>query len=130
MEKLTSQNSSKSKTAKSRNANHKTPAEEKKPKRLSRKKGSSNRKVSPVEAKDKLQPELSQDLHVSVVSRNGHSEFGPKLSPLHSGFDLQGRARRMVKLVREQGYCTSDDIIKRLAKTMACHEAIASSRTR
>ncbi len=57
MAKLTSQNSSKSKTAKSRNANDKTTAEEKKPKSLSRKTGSSNGKVSPVEAKDKLQPE-------------------------------------------------------------------------
>src|SRR6201984_1177749 len=119
MEKLTSQNSSKSKTAKSRNANHKAHSEEKKPKSLSRKTGSSNRKVSPVEAKDKLPPELSPDLHISVVSTNGHAEFGSQLSPLDSGCDLQERVRDMVKLAKEQGYVTYDDINEALPENMA-----------
>src|ERR1700747_702269 len=118
MEKLTSQNSSKSKTAKSRNANHKAHSEEKKPKSLSRKTGSSNRKVSPVEAKDKLPPELSPDLHISVVSTNGHAEFGSQLSPLDSGCDLQERVRDMVKLAKEQGYVTYDDINEALPESM------------
>src|ERR1700726_4559856 len=119
MAKLTSQNSSKSKTAKSSNANDQITAEEKKPKSLSRKTGSSNRKVSPVETKDKLQAEPSPDLHISVVSMNGHSEFGSKLAPLDSGFDLQERVRDMVKLAKEQGYVTYDDINEALPENMA-----------
>src|SRR6202030_2735354 len=124
MAKLTSQNSSKSKTAKSSNANDQITAEEKKPKSLSRKTGSSNRKVSPVETKDKLQAEPSPDLHISVVSMNGHSEFGSKLAPLDSGFDLQERVRDMVKLAKEQGYVTYDDINEALPENMADPEAM------
>src|SRR6202047_5028095 len=124
MAKLTSQNSSKSKTAKSSNANDQITAEEKKPKSLSRKTGSSNKKISPVEAKDKLQPEPSPDLHISVVSMNGHSELGSKLSPLDSGFDLQERVRDMVKLAKEQGYVTYDDINEALPENMADPEEL------
>jgi len=130
MAKLTSQNSSKSKTAKSSNANEQITAEEKKPKSLSRKTGSSNRKVSPVETKDKLQAEPSPDLHISVVSMNGHSEFGSKLAPLDSGFDLQERVRDMVKLAKEQGYVTYDDINEALPENMADPEEMEQLITR
>src|SRR5271166_1788807 len=130
MAKLTSQNSSKSKTAKSSNANDKITAEEKKAKSLSRKTGSSNRKVSPIEAKDKLQAEPSPDLHISVVSMNGHSEFGSKLSPLDSGIDLQERVRDMVKLAKEQGYVTYDDINEALPENMADPEEMEQLITR
>src|SRR5271165_2540817 len=130
MAKLTSQNSSKSKTAKSSNANDQINVEEKKPKSLSRKTGSSNRKVSPVEAKDKLQAEPSPDLHISVVSMNGHSEFGSKLAPLDSGFDLQERVRDMVKLAKEQGYVTYDDINEALPENMADPEEMEQLITR
>src|SRR6202047_188884 len=119
MAKLTSQNSTKSKTAKSKNANDKAAAEGKKPKSLSRKTGASNKKVPPAESKDKLPPEPSPDLHISVVSMNGHSEFGSKLAPLDSGFDLQERVRDMVKLAKEQGYVTYDDINEALPENMA-----------
>src|SRR6202035_3423619 len=130
MAKLTSQNSSKSKTAKSSNANDQITAEEKKPKSLSRKTGSSNRKVSPVETKDKLPPEPSPDLHISVVSMNGHSELGSKLSPLDSAFDLQERVRDMVKLAKEQGYVTYDDINEALPENMADPEEMEQLITR
>src|SRR6202047_3110087 len=119
MAKLTSQNSTKSKTAKSKNANDKAAAEGKKPKSLSRKTGASNKKVPPAESKDKLPPEPSPDLHISVVSMNGHSELGSKLSPLDSAFDLQERVRDMVKLAKEQGYVTYDDINEALPENMA-----------
>src|SRR6202030_4337589 len=130
MAKLTSQNSSKSKTAKSSNANDQITAEEKKPKSLSRKTGSSNRKVSPVETKDKLQAEPSPDLHISVVSMNGHSEFGSKLAPLDSGFDLQERVRDMVKLAKEQGYVTYDDINEAFTENMSDPEEMEQLITR
>ena len=130
MAKLSSQNSSKSKTAKSRNADDKITAEEKKPKSLGRKTGSSNKKVPPIEAKDKLQAEPSPDLHISVVSMNGHSEFGPKLSPLDSGIDLQERVRDMVKLAKEQGYVTYDDINEALPENMADPEEMEQLITR
>src|SRR5208282_4361272 len=130
MAKLSSQNSSKSKTAKSRNLNDKITAEEKKPKSLSRKTGSSNRKASPVEAKDNSQAEPSPDLPISVVSMNGHSEFGSKLSPLDSGFDLQERVRDMVKLAKEQGYVTYDDINEALPENMADPEEMEQLITR
>ena len=130
MAKLTSQNSSKSKTAKSRNANDQASTEEKKPKNLSRKTGSSNKKASPVEGKEKLQAEPSPDLQMSVVSVNGHSEFGAKLSPLDSGFDLQERVRDMVKLAKEQGYVTYDDINEALPENMADPEEMEQLITR
>src|SRR5580704_4563157 len=130
MAKLTSQNSSKSKTAKSKNANDKAAAEGKKPKSLSRKTGSSNKKVSPAESKDKLPPEPSPDLHISVVSMNGHSELGSKLSPLDSAFDLQERVRDMVKLAKEQGYVTYDDINEALPENMADPEEMEQLITR
>ncbi len=130
MAKLTSQNSSKSKTAKSRNVNNKTTTEEKKPKNLSRKTGSSNGKASPLEVNDKLQPEPAPDLHISVVSTNGHATFGSKLSPLDSGFDLQERVRDMVKLAKEQGYVTYDDINEALPENMADPEEMEQLITR
>src|SRR5271165_2399109 len=130
MAKLTSQNSSKSKTAKSRNANYKAAPEEKKPKSLRRKSGSSNGMVSLVEAKDKLQPEPPEDLHISAASTNGHSAFGSKSSPLDSGFDLQERVRDMVKLAKEQGYVTYDDINEALPENMADPEEMEQLITR
>ncbi|MBV8174686.1 MAG: RNA polymerase subunit sigma, partial [Verrucomicrobia bacterium] len=114
MAKLTSQNSAKSKTAKS-----KATTEEKKARRLSRKTKSSNIKASPPERKDKPPPEPSLDSHISLVSANGHSAHGSRLSPLDPALDLQERVRDMVKLAKEQGYVTYDDINEALPENMA-----------
>ncbi len=68
MAKLTSQNSSKSKTA-----NAKATTEEKKPKGLSKKAAFAAKKISQSAAQDQVQAEDSRELHVSVVATNGHS---------------------------------------------------------
>ena len=113
MAKLTSQNSSKSKAAKS-----KTTPEEKKLKALSKKSAVAVRKISQLTTRDKVRPEASQELHVSVVATNGHSGLASKLVP-DPALDLQERVRDMVKLAKEQGYVTYDDINEALPENMA-----------
>src|SRR3984957_2941463 len=114
MAKLTSQNSSKSKTAKS-----KTTTEEKKLKTFSKKAAFAVRKVSQLATNDKVRPEASQELHIAAVSTNGHSGLPSKLIPSDPGLDLQERVRDMVKLAKEQGYVTYDDINEALPENMA-----------
>src|SRR6202048_3648091 len=114
MAKLTSQDSSKPKTAKSKTTN-----EEKKVKALNKKAAFAVRKISQLATKDKVRPETSQELHVSVVSTNGHSGLASKLPSPDPALDLQERVRDMVKLAKEQGYVTYDDINEALPENMA-----------
>ena len=114
MAKLTSQNSSKPKSAKS-----KTTAEEKKSKSLGKKSAFALKKISQLAANDMIHPEASQELHVAVVSTNGHSGLPSKLAPSDPALDLQERVRDMVKLAKEQGYVTYDDINEALPENMA-----------
>ena len=55
----------------------------------------------------------------AVVSTNGHSAYPPRLSQPDSSLDLQERVRDMVKLAKEQGYVTYDDINEALPENMA-----------
>jgi RNA polymerase primary sigma factor len=80
---------------------------------------SSNTKTSTPELKDKALSEPSLDSHISVGSANGHSAPGSRLTPLDPAFDLQERVRDMVKLAKEQGYVTYDDINEALPENMA-----------
>src|ERR1700680_955693 len=114
MAKLTSQNSSKPKTAKSKTTN-----EEKKVKALNKKAAFAVRKISQLATKEKVRPETSQELHISVVSTNGHSGLASKLPSSDPALDLQERVRDMVKLAKEQGYVTYDDINEALPENMA-----------
>jgi RNA polymerase primary sigma factor len=112
MAKLTSQNSSKLKTA-----NAKAATEEKKPKGLGKKAAFAAKKISQSAASDQVQAEDSQELHVSVVATNGHSGLSKLASD--PAVDLQERVRDMVKLAKEQGYVTYDDINEALPENMA-----------
>jgi len=114
MAKLISQNSSKSKSAKT-----KTTADEKKPKGPSKKAAFVVKKISQLATKDKVRPETSQELHISIVSTNGHSGLASKLASSDPALDLQERVRDMVKLAKEQGYVTYDDINEALPENMA-----------
>jgi RNA polymerase primary sigma factor len=114
MAKLTSQNSSKSKSAKS-----KTAIEEKKPRSLGKKAAFADKKPLQLAAKDKVRPDASEELHIAVVSTNGHSGLASKLVPADPALDLQERVRDMVKLAKEQGYVTYDDINEALPENMA-----------
>src|SRR3984893_14497721 len=114
MAKLTSQNSSKPKSAKS-----KTTTEEKKPKSLGKKSAFALKKISQLAANDMVHPEAPQELHVALVSTNGHSGLPSKLVPSDPALDLQERVRDMVKLAKEQGYVTYDDINEALPENMA-----------
>ena len=114
MAKLSSQNSSKPKNAKS-----KTATEEKKPKSLGKKSAFALKKISQLAASDMVHPEAPQELHVAVVSTNGHSGLPSKLVPSDPALDLQERVRDMVKLAKEQGYVTYDDINEALPENMA-----------
>jgi RNA polymerase primary sigma factor len=114
MAKLTSQNSSKSKVA-----NLKTAAEEKKPKILGSKSALAAKKIAQLVTKDKVRTQTSQELHISVVTTNGHSGIATKLVSSDPALDLQERVRDMVKLAKEQGYVTYDDINEALPENMA-----------
>jgi RNA polymerase primary sigma factor len=114
MAKHTSQNSSKSKSAKSN-----TTGEEKKPKLLSKKAAIAEKKISQLATKDKIRAESPEELNISVVSTNGHSGLASKLAPSDPALDLQERVRDMVKLAKEQGYVTYDDINEALPENMA-----------
>src|ERR1700736_6671651 len=119
MAKHTSQNSSKSKSAKSN-----TTGEEKKPKLLSKKAAIAEKKISQLATKDKVRAESPQELHISVVSTNGHSGLASKLASSDPALDLQERVRDMVKLAKEQGYVTYDDINEALPENMADPEEL------
>src|ERR1700731_2704744 len=114
MAKLTSQNSSKPKSAQS-----KTTTEEIRRKGLGKKSTLAIKKISQLAATDMVHPEASQELHVAVVSTNGHSGLTSKLVPSDPALDLQERVRDMVKLAKEQGYVTYDDINEALPENMA-----------
>src|SRR5580700_6987108 len=114
MAKLTSQNSSKSKAA-----NLKTADEEKKPKSLGRKSALAAKRIAQLVTKDKVRTQTSQELHISVVTTNGHSGIATKLVSSDPALDLQERVRDMVKLAKEQGYVTYDDINEALPENMA-----------
>ena len=55
----------------------------------------------------------------SITSTNGASLYPPRLSHSDTAFDLQERVRDMVKLAKEQGYVTYDDINEALPENMA-----------
>ena len=114
MAKLTSPNSSKPKSAKT-----KTTTEEKKPKGLGKKNVLPSKKVSQPATKEKVKPEIPQELNIAVVSTNGHSGLASKLATADPALDLQERVRDMVKLAKEQGYVTYDDINEALPENMA-----------
>src|SRR2546423_10922522 len=100
MAKLTSQNSSKSKTAKAR-----VSAEGKKPKFLGNGAANSKRKVADPVSKHPA-AESAENLHAVAGSSNGHSVYPSRLPQPDSSLDLQERVRDMVKLAKEQGYVT------------------------
>ncbi len=114
MAKRTSQNSLKSKTAKS-----KPTDEENKPKSNSRKSPSPVRKVSAPATKEKSHPVAVPALTDVAVNTNGHTPLASKLINADPAFDLQERVRDMVKLAKEQGYVTYDDINEALPENMA-----------
>ena len=87
MAKLTSQNSSKPTGAKI-----KTTDGEKKPRNLGKKAAFAAKKISPLAAKENIDPEATEELHVSVVSTNGHSGLAAKLVSADPALDLQERA--------------------------------------
>src|SRR5262249_6610392 len=71
-------------------------------------------------------PESSSNLSVAepteefiATSTNGHSAYSSRLSQPDASFDLQERVRDMVKLAKEQGYVTYDDINEVLPENMA-----------
>jgi RNA polymerase primary sigma factor len=114
MAKLISQNSSKSKSAKV-----KTTIEEKKPRNLGKKAPFGSKKIAQLAAKEKVRTDATEELHIAVVSTNGHSGLASKLVPADPALDLQERVRDMVKLAKEQGYVTYDDINEALPENMA-----------
>ena len=77
------------------------------------------KKISQLATKDKVRAESPQELHISVVSTNGHSGLASKLAASDPALDLQERVRDMVKLAKEQGYVTYDDINEALPENMA-----------
>src|ERR1700759_2402543 len=114
MAKLTSQNSSKPTDAKIKTTNG-----EKKPRNSGKKAAFAAKKISLLAAKEKIHPEATEELNVAVVSTNGHSGLAAKLIPADPALDLQERVRDMVKLAKEQGYVTYDDINEALPENMA-----------
>src|ERR1700761_1230524 len=125
MAKLTSQNSSKPTDAKIKTTNG-----EKKPRNSGKKAAFAAKKISLLAANDMVHPEASQELHVAVVSTNGHSGLPSKLVPSDPALDLQERVRDMVKLAKEQGYVTYDDINEALPESMADPEEMEQLITR
>jgi RNA polymerase primary sigma factor len=121
MAKLTSQNSCKSKPAKSKTSTSKATSEERKPKLLGN--GATNPKRKPPDSKDPV-TDLTEVLVSAATSTNGHSAFPSRLSQTDPNFDLQERVRDMVKLAKEQGYVTYDDINEALPENMADPEEL------
>src|SRR6201993_1103356 len=118
MAKLISQNSSKPKTAKTRTATSKTTSEERNPKLSGN--GTANLKRKPPDStSNSTITEPTEMIISAVASTNGHSAYPPRLSQQDSSLDLQERVRDMVKLAKEQGYVTYDDINEALPENMA-----------
>src|SRR6516165_2259700 len=129
MAKLTSQNWTKPKTAKAKTATSKTTLEEKKPKFPGN--GTANLKRKPPDSTSNSPITESTEIIVSAVaSTNGHSAYPSKLSQPDSSLDLQERVRDMVKLAKEQGYVTYDDINEALPENMADPEEMEQLITR
>src|SRR5882724_5205537 len=117
MAKLTSQNSSKPKTAKTKTSTSRATLEEKKPKLLGN--GAPNPKRKALDSSPKAAlTESTQVLVSAAPSTNGHSAYPSRLSQSDPSFDLQERVRDMVKLAKEQGYVTYDDINEALPENM------------
>src|SRR5438132_3920317 len=123
MAKLTSQNSSKSKTARPKTSTSKATSDEKKLKLLGN--GATNPKRKPPDSGSKnAVTELTEVFVSAVTSTNGHSDYPSRLSQSDPNFDLQERVRDMVKLAKEQGYVTYDDINEALPENMADPEEL------
>jgi RNA polymerase primary sigma factor len=123
MAKLTSQNSSKSKTARPKTSTSKATSDEKKLKLLGN--GATNPKRKPPDSGSKnAVTELTEVFVSAVTSTNGHSAYPSRLSQSDPNFDLQERVRDMVKLAKEQGYVTYDDINEALPENMADPEEL------
>ena len=115
MAKLISQNS---KTAKTRTATSKTTSEERNPKLSGN--GTANLKRKPPDStSNSTITEPTEMIISAVASTNGHAAYPPRLSQQDSSLDLQERVRDMVKLAKEQGYVTYDDINEALPENMA-----------
>src|SRR5215469_12559448 len=116
MVKRTPQNSSRWKTGKAKAAYSKATSEEKKPKLLGngdlslKRKGPDSASAPPV-------TESTEEF--IAASTNGHSAYPSRLSQPDPAFDLQERVRDMVKLAKEQGYVTYDDINEALPENLA-----------
>src|SRR5215831_2629688 len=116
MAKLTSQNSFKPQTAKTKTS--KTTFEEKKPKFPGN--GTANLRRKAIDSTSN--PPITEPTEMiisAVASTNGHSPYPPRLSQPDPSLDLQERVRDMVKLAKEQGYVTYDDINEALPENMA-----------
>src|SRR6516162_10220171 len=118
MAKLTSQNSFKPQTAKTKTKTSKTTLEEKKPKFPGN--GTANLRRKAIDSTSN--PPITEPTEMiisAVASTNGHSPYPPRLSQPDPSLDLQERVRDMVKLAKEQGYVTYDDINEVLPENMA-----------
>jgi RNA polymerase primary sigma factor len=118
MAKLTSQNSSKSKPAKAKATTSRVSSEGKKPKFLGNGAANSKRKVADPVSKHPA-AESAENLRAVAGSSNGHAVYPSRLPQADSSLDLQERVRDMVKLAKEQGYVTYDDINEALPENMA-----------
>ncbi|HEX7193764.1 MAG TPA: RNA polymerase sigma factor RpoD [Chthoniobacterales bacterium] len=121
MIKRTSQNSSKWKIAKAKTTSSKIGSEEKKPKLLGN--GAVNPKRKAPDSGSS--PSVTESTEEFIAaSNNGHSAYPSRLSQSDPSFDLQDRVRDMVKLAKEQGYVTYDDINEALPENMADPEEL------
>jgi RNA polymerase primary sigma factor len=121
MVKRTSQSPSRWKTAKAKAAYSKATSEETKPKLLGNGDLSLKRK-GPDSASNPSVTESTEEF--IAASNNGHSAYPSRLSQPDPSFDLQERVRDMVKLAKEQGYVTYDDINEALPENMADPEEL------
>jgi RNA polymerase primary sigma factor len=122
MAKLTSPNSSKSKSAKSKTSNSKAASEQKKTRPLAN--GAPNPRRKPPSGSKNSITELTEVLLSAAKSTNGHSAYISRPAQPDPNFDLQERVRDMVKLAKEQGYVTYDDINEALPENMADPEEL------
>jgi RNA polymerase primary sigma factor len=121
MIKRTSQNSSKWKIAKAKTANSKTTSEERNTKLLGN--GAVNpKRRAPDSGSSPSGTESTEEF--IAASTNGQSAYPSRLSQSDPSFDLQERVRDMVKLAKEQGYVTYDDINEALPENMADPEEL------
>src|SRR5258708_383345 len=121
MIKRTSQNSSKWKIVKAKTANSKTTSEEKNAKLLGN--GAVNpKRRAPDSGSSPSGTESTEEF--IAASTNGQSAYPSRLSQSDPSFDLQERVRDMVKLAKEQGYVTYDDINEALPENMADPEEL------